>query len=98
VWGVRRRKWSPRAPEKGDPGVSGPDGLKPGVENAGVSRRLGEDESSGQTDGTLVEGARRVKSNSGASASGRATGLGAAEMAGLGVADGITGNGVWRKP
>jgi hypothetical protein len=98
VWGVPREKLSPYAPEKGDPGVSGPDGLKPGVENAGVGRRAGEVGSPGQADGTLIGGARKVKSNSGASASGLATGLGAAEMAGLGVADGIVGNGVCRKP
>lgn len=86
------------APTKGDPGVPVADGLKPGVENVGVGKRPELVDIPGHACGTLEEGTSRLKSNSGASASGRATGLGAAEMAGLGVAEGIVGNGVWRKP
>lgn len=78
------------------------DGLRPGVEKAGVDRKLGEAElrAPGHPWGILAGERRRLKSSSSAlRVSGLGTGLLAAEMCGLGVADKRVGwrRGGWRE-
>lgn len=79
----------------GEPDVLDADGLKPGVEKAGVERKLDEAElelfDPGQPWGTPAGERKRLKSSSELRANGVGTGLFAAEMCGLGVAESRVG-------